>query len=108
MQTLIHYYFAIGPYVVASPLFIPIIPGLIAQRMSKYKWIVHIATFAALLSTYVLYVRIGEILEPTSIGNPGNGLGLLLYLYFLVPAIRLYSLYAWLTRTGSQAARQLS
>ena len=63
--------------------------------------LVHIMTYAALFSAYVDYVRVGDILDPYSAGNLGTGLGLLLYLYFLAPALIIYCAFAWFTRSES-------
>jgi hypothetical protein len=62
--------------------------------------LVHIMTYPALFSAYVDYVRIGDILDPYS-ANLGTGLGLLLYLYFLAPALIIYCAFAWFTPSES-------
>jgi hypothetical protein len=106
MQTLIHYYWACSWLVFCVPVIIPVGVGVVAARMPRYKWGAHVATYVALIAAYPLYVKIGNQLDPTSIGNPGLGLGLMLYGYVLLPALLLYSIFAWFIRTKPDRARR--
>ena len=110
MQTLAHFYESLFPWVAFSPIIVVIVAVNVTVRMSKYKWIGHTLTYAALVLTLPIYVFILGIMDPTTIEYPGPGDGFvfLLYLFFLVPAILLYSAYAWVTRRKSRVVRPAS
>jgi hypothetical protein len=102
MQKLAYFYFALSSWLPLAPIVIVIVAVNVAGRMSKYKWLAHVATYAVLLFIYPIYIRIGGILDPTTIEypGPGDGFGALLYLFFLVPSLLLYSACAWVSRRG--------
>jgi hypothetical protein len=101
MNALTYYYFSLGSLIIIfAPLIIMIAAIAATLHMSKRRWVVHLLTFAAMLVALPIYFRIGGILDPTTIDYPGPGEGFLVLLYgfFLVPAVLLYAAYAWVTR----------
>jgi hypothetical protein len=105
MQKLIYFYFALAPFTCFAPILILIVAMLIVGRMSKYKWLAHVFTLAAMFFTFPVFVVIGWILDPTLFVDPapGGGFFLLFYLVSLLFAVLIYSSFAWVTRHKSKA-----
>ncbi len=103
-------YLSLFPCVAFAPLVIVIASALITLRISAYRWIAHVLTFVALLVTLPLCVWLQGRLAPSTIEYPGPGDGfvLLLYLFFLVPAVLFYAGYAWFTRRKPRVAQAQS
>jgi hypothetical protein len=104
METLTRFYSSLAAWIGFTPIFIVGVAIFVTIRMSRYKWIVHVLTFSALLLTLPVYIWIRGILDPTTIEYPGPGEGfiVLIYLFYSVPMIVAYATYAWLTRRKSQ------
>ena len=101
MNTLRYFYFSLGDLIVmVAPLIIAVAAILITLHMSKRRWVVHLLTFAAMFVALPIYIKVGEILDPTTIEYPGPGDGfiVLFYWFFLISALFLYVPYAWITR----------
>ncbi len=83
-----------------APLLIVPAAIVMTARISRVRWMAHVLTLVALLVAGPVCIWLQGILDPTTIKypGPGEGLGVLLYLFNLVPATLIYSGYAWLTR----------
>jgi hypothetical protein len=100
MNALTYYFQLGGLIIILAPLIIMVAGILITLRMSKRRWVVHLLTFVAMLVALPIYIKVGGILDPSTIEYPGPADGFLVLLYggLLIPALVVYAGYAWLTR----------
>ena len=91
--------------------FTPLMPILIvglgiafSLRRTRRRWVVHGMVFVALLSALPACLYVRELVDPTTIMQPGPGDGfvVLLYLFTVVPAALGYSVFAWLISRPDQ------
>jgi hypothetical protein len=96
---------ALLPWAIFSPFIVVVVAVIATQLIKRGRWIVHILAFVAMVLLMPVYLHIQAVLDPTSIDypGPGDGFGLLLWLYCLVPSIIFYAGYAcvtWLLKPG--------
>jgi hypothetical protein len=87
-----------------APLWIATLGTLVHVRLSRRRWIVHLAVLAAMLLAPISAVYLQGIVDPTTIQNPGpgDGLALLLYLPEMVLSFLIYALIAIAIRRASK------
>jgi hypothetical protein len=79
-----------------APVWFATLGTVIHMRMSRRRWIVHIAVLVVMLFAPISAVYLQGIVDPTTIQNPGpgDGLALLLYLPEMVLSFLIYGVIA--------------
>ena len=87
-----------------APVWIATLGTLIHVRLSRRRWIVHVAVLAAMLFAPISAVYLQGIVDPTTIQNPGpgDGLALLLYLPEMVLSFLIYAVIAIAIRRANR------
>lgn len=87
-----------------APVWIATLGIVIQMRMSRRRWIVHIAVLVAMLFAPISAVYLQGIVDPTTIQNPGpgDGLAILLYLPEMTLSFLIYAAVATASRRTSR------
>ena len=94
-------------WVPLAPIAISVCGILIASRLSRGRWIVHVAIVLAMLLAPYLSIYLREIADPTLIEGPGPGDGIvmLFYLTVLVLCLISYGVAATVLRLRDKKAK---
>jgi hypothetical protein len=96
MSFLAKLHHALQPWIVFSPVLILGAAVIATQLIKRGKWLVHTSAVAAMVLSGPVYLHIQDVLDPSSIEHPGpgDGLGVLMWLFCLALALILYAAYS--------------
>jgi hypothetical protein len=87
-----------------APVWTATLGTVIHMRMSRRRWIVHVAVLVVMPLAPLLALYLQGIVDPTTIQNPGpgDGFALLLYVPEMVLSFLIYAVVAVVIRMGNR------